>query len=363
MTMSHQNNLETTNPSIPYISVIIPAYNEEGIIENSINQVAEFLFRFIPKNKSFEIVVVDDGSTDTTGEIVQRLSKERDYLFAVHHKRNFGRGKGVRSGFEMVRGEYIFTIDADLSYVPEHIGRLLAPLERGEADIVLASAYHKEGSISNVPFWRKMISKIGNKLLSFSLEGEFKTVTCIVRGYTKEVINSLVLFSIGKDIHLEIIQKARLLGFRIVEIPAVLRWKNAKRTHVKKTMSSRGFRQMAARHMFYNFLFRPSMVSWFPVAAVGAVFLTVSMTLIKAYVNILMQQPVDAGWISFYFALREHILHARVSYFVWSLSLLLLFQFGSLMFIAKQNNHHYEEMFSFLSQIHTRLRNIEGRNR
>jgi hypothetical protein len=76
----------------------------------------------------------------------------------------------------------------------------------------------------------------------------------------------------------------------------------------------------------------------------------------------LAQQPPDLGYIRFYFALREHILFAKVSYFVWSLCLLLLFQFISLMFIAKQNNHHYQDMFSFLSRLRKRLRNIEEKN-
>jgi dolichol-phosphate mannosyltransferase len=348
-----KNNME------PYVSVIIPAYNEEGVIEDHINQVAEFLHGYLGPDKAFEIIVVDDGSSDSTGEIVDGLAAEREYLIALRHGHNKGRGGGLRTGFGKASGQFIFTLDADLSYAPDHIAKLLPPLEKGQADIVLASAYHAQGRVSNVPFRRALTSRLGNWLLSLSLGGELKTVTCLVRGYTKDVIESLMLFSDDKEIHLEIIQKARMLGFKIIEVPADLKWKPGMRTNCKKGLSLGAFREMASRHLFFNFLFRPSMLSWLPIVVVGFIFLIVSVTNVIGYQNMVAQQPPEVGWLKYYFALREHILVAKVSYFVWSLCLLLLFQFTSLVFIAKQNNHHYQEIFSFLSRLSKKLRDIE----
>jgi hypothetical protein len=173
------------------------------------------------------------------------------------------------------------------------------------------------------------------------------------------VIECLELFSDDKEIHLEIIQKARMLGFRIIDVPSELNWRSANRTSSKKGLSFGDFRNMASRHLFFNFLFRPSMLSWLPIALVGLIFLITCVTIVVGYINILAQQPPDLGWLRFYFALREHILFAKVSYFVWGLCLLLLFQFSSLLFIAKQNNHHYQETFSFLSRMRKRLSDIE----
>ncbi|MBW1999733.1 MAG: glycosyltransferase family 2 protein, partial [Deltaproteobacteria bacterium] len=344
---------------MPYVSVIIPAFNEAGVIEDNLNEVAEYLRRHIGPDKGFEIIVVDDGSSDSTAEIIDRLATEMEYVIALHHPRNLGRGKGVRTGFEKASGQFIFTLDADLSYSPEIIAKLLPPLETGEADVALASVYHPQGKMSNVPLLRALISRLGNWLLSRSLGGEPKTVTCLVRGYTREVIESLELFSDDKEIHLEIIQKARMLGFRIIDVPSELNWRSTSRTSSKKGLSLGGFRDMASRHLFFNFLFRPGMLSWLPILILGIVFITVSVMIVYGYHYVLARQPADTGWLRFYFALREHIIFAKVSYFIWSLCLLLLFQFSSLVFIAKQNNHHYKELFSFLSRLNKKIKEIE----
>jgi len=347
------------NSKAPYVSVIIPAFNEENVIEDNLNEVAEFLASYLGPDRSFEIIAVDDGSSDNTGKILDRLSQERNYLIALHHPRNLGRGRGLRTGFERARGRFIFTLDSDLSYTPDHITKLLFTLETGQADVALASAYHPKGGVLNVPFRRALTSRLGNWLLSRSLGGELKTVTCLVRGYTKEVIESLELFSDDKEIHLEIIQKARMFGFKIIEVPAELKWRSNKRTKGKKGLSLGDFREMASRHLFFNFLFRPSMLIWLPILILGVVFIALSVMIVIGYQHILAQLPMDTGWLRFYLALREHIIFAKISYFGWGLCLLLLFQFTSLVFIAKQSNHHYQETFSFLSRLSRKLKDME----
>jgi glycosyltransferase involved in cell wall biosynthesis len=347
--------------TVPYVSVIIPAFNEESVIEDNLNEVADFLDSHLGPDRGFEIIVVDDGSSDDTGSIVDRLSAERNYLIALHHTRNLGRGRGLRTGFKRASGRFIFTLDSDLSYTPDHMTKLLPPLETGQADMALASAYHPRGTVANVPFRRALTSRLGNWILSRSLGGELKTVTCLVRGYTKEVIESLELFSDDKEIHLEIIQKARMFGFKIIEVPAELKWRSNKRTKGKKGLSLSDFREMASRHLFFNFLFRPSMLIWLPILILGVVFVTLSVMIVIGYQHILAQQSMDTGWLRFYFALREHIIFAKISYFVWGLCLLLLFQFTSLVFIAKQSNHHYQETFSFLSRLNKKIKDIKDK--
>lgn len=344
----------------PYVSVIMPAYNEEKVIENHVTQVADFLEQYLGPDRPFQIIVVDDGSRDSTGQIIDQLASDRPYLLALHHSRNLGRGRGIRTGFASATGWFIFTLDADLSYTPEHIAKMLPPLESGQADLVLASAYHPQGQVKNVPFGRAVTSRLGNKLLSISLGGEFRTVTCVVRGYTREVIDTLVLFSDDKEIHLEIVQKARMLGFRIIEVPAELNWRPVKRTQGKKGLSAANFQDMVSRHLFYNFLFRPSQIMWAPITLLGLLFVLVTAIIADGYLVMLAKQTVDQGWVRYLVTLREHILYAKVSYFVWSFCLLLLFQFVSLVFIAKQNNHHYQEVFSFLSRLNQRLEKLEA---
>jgi dolichol-phosphate mannosyltransferase len=344
----------------PYLSIIIPAYNEEQVIARHVTEVAEYLYRFLGREKEFEIIVVDDGSTDQTGAVLQSLADERPKLRVCRHSGNYGRGRALRTGFEHARGEFIVTLDADLSYSPDHIARLLLPLEQNDADIVLASAYHPDGSVVDVPWKRALISRMGNWLLSRSLSGHnLNTLTCVVRSYKKEVIDTLELFSDDKDIHLEIINKARMLGFRIEEAPAQLRWKPGERTTGKKGLSLRTFLGMASRHLFFNFLFRPSLLSMMPILLLGLLVLILSFTLVRGYVHILSVTDAATGWMRYYFALRLHIQEAAISYSVWGLCLLLLFQFVSLVFIAKQNNYHYRELFSTLSRISKSLKEFE----
>jgi glycosyltransferase involved in cell wall biosynthesis len=345
-----------------YASIIIPAYNEENVITNNVNQVAEYLFRTLGPDKAFEILVVDDGSTDSTPRILDALAGERDYLTALHHPRNMGRGKGLRTGFEHASGQYVFTLDADLSYAPEHIGDMLAVLESGEADLVLASAYHQEGSVQNVPFKRALVSRWGNRLLSLSLGNELRTVTCVVRGYTARLLDSLELFSDGKDIHLETIQKTLMLGYKVAEVPARLHWRNTKRTSDGKGVSLGHFSKMASRHLFFNFLFRPSMLFWLPLVILGLIFCATSVMICYSYLVTLGAYPAnDLSLQTLYFALRENLIGAKVTYFVWGFALILIFQFVSLTFIAKQSAYYYRELFSYFSRISTRIKHLERR--
>lgn len=334
----------------PYLSIVIPAFNEEKIIEENVLALQHYLADYLDKSKSYEIIIVNDGSNDGTGQVIDRMAEAAPgQIIACHHKRNFGRGRGLRTGFVSASGEYVITLDADLSYSPDHIARLMEPLISGQADVTLASAYHTDGAVKNVSWNREFISRMANRLFSISLGGELKTVTCVVRGYTKDVLDALALFSDDKDIHLEIIQKARMIGFRIVEVPAVLSWKNQDRSSKKKGLSFRSFQKMAERHLFFNFLFRPSMLVWFPIAVMSLILIILSIMIVSGYFLVLSQQTPDGGFVRFYLALREHLIYAKLSYFIWGFSLILLFQFLSMVFLAKQSNHHYQELFTFLS--------------
>lgn len=346
----------------PHVSIIISAFNEEGVIDANVTQVAEYLYRTLGPAKPFEIIVVDDGSGDSTGAVLDEMLASRPYLQVVTHARNFGRGRGIRSGIDRALGRFIVTLDADLSYSPDHILALLEPLERGEADITLASAYHRDGQVVNVPFGRALVSRWGNRLLSASLKGDLRTVTCVVRGYRADCIKATELFSDDKDIHLEVIQKAAILNYRVVEVPAILKWRDAKRSRQSKGMSFGAFQRMATRHLFFNFLFRPSLLLWIPLLTVGIILATVSTTIAYGYFAVLAKFEEQTGILRYYHALGEHMSIAKTSYFVWGMCLLLIFQFFSMLFIAQQSNHHFRDIYSFLTRLNARIKEIERRD-
>ncbi len=135
----------------------------------------------------------------------------------------------MRTGFAAANGEYLVTLDSDLSHLPDYIPRTLVPIEPDKADIVLASAHHPDFVVRNVPWMRAKLSYYGDKVLSAGVRGQLHTLTCIVCAYRREVVKKLELVSDGKDLHIEIIQKANLFGYRLTEIPATLDWRDKSR--------------------------------------------------------------------------------------------------------------------------------------
>lgn len=340
-----------------YLTAIIPAFNEEGIIEANVLQVLEHLERVLPSGRAFEILVINDGSADATPGIIDALAAREPRVRTAHHPRNMGRGRALRTGFEHARGDYIVTLDADLSYEPYHIERLLEPLLQGQADIVLASAYHPGGTVRNVPFTRAFISRLGNMFLARSVPGGLHTVTCVVRGYRREIVDTLELTSDGKDLHLEILQKSLLFGFRIVEVPADLCWRTTKRTAQKKGLSLKKFATMAGSHLFFNFLFRPGLLFYGPLLLTLLIMAAILVSIGGAYIDLFSAQPVAQPFLErLQDALRQVILQAKISFFLLGFCVLFLFQFGSITFLAKQIKHTSDDHYVVMCRINTRLK-------
>ncbi len=207
------------------------------------------------------MIPVNDGSTDRTLWVLQEMAKKDPSIRVASYPNNIGRGKALRVGFAMARGDIVVSIDADLSYDPRYILDFVRVLEEEEdVDVVLASPYMKGGETEDVPLLRFLVSRVGNMVLSFSLPGRFKTVTCIFRGYRREILESLELESTGKEIHLEILSKVLALGFRVKEIPATLKGR-------KKGESKFRFRGTAISHLMFSILQKPMIV--FGITGIG----------------------------------------------------------------------------------------------
>ena len=231
------------------LSVIIPMFNEEEVIATTIRAVVNELEAI---NIDWELLLVNDGSTDGTLSIC-RKSEENARIKIIDYSPNRGRGYALRVGFGAARGNKIITIDADLTYSPEHILKILAELGKNEVDMVIGSPYMKGGRTENVPLKRLLISRIGNIILSYSFPGKIKTITCVLRGYKKEVLDSLELESNGKEIHLEILSKAISLGFIVKEIPAIL-------TGRKKGKAKFKFQSTSISHLIFSFYQKPMII-------------------------------------------------------------------------------------------------------
>jgi len=244
----------TMTRTTPKVSVIIPMFNEEDNAADTISRVSSILHE---NGYSYEIIPVNDGSTDSTSNVLDSVAAERPYVRVVSYSKNGGRGKAIRYGFKTAKGDYIATIDADLSYHPKYIIEMIHALEQeSDVDVVLASPYMKGGSTLGVPKDRLYISRLGNKILQMAIPEKIHTITCIVRCYKRDVINSLDLESNGKEIHLEILSKVLAMGYVVKEIPAVL-------TSRKIGSSKFAFRSTALSHIIFTIFERPVLLFGF----------------------------------------------------------------------------------------------------
>jgi len=204
------------------ISLVIAAYNEEAVIQENLKRLAAEM----EKSGKFdwEIICVDDGSSDKTGVLLDSLLNDISNLKVFHHRRNFGQGRALRTAFDFCTGDFIVTLDADLSYGPEYVFLLVDALREKNVEIALASPYSEGGKVENVPFYRHFLSRFGNLYLAWMSQYPISTSTCVVRAYRREVLDSLIFFSDGTELQLEILMKAAQFGFKVCEIPAKLQW-------------------------------------------------------------------------------------------------------------------------------------------
>lgn len=236
------------------LSIIIPMFNEAENAEHTLLKVEEAV---ASHRGDYEIVAVNDGSTDNTLQVLERISAQNKKINIVSYPRNVGRGMALRKGFQESKGEIVVSIDADLSYDPRYIIDLAKTLQKDpQIDFVLGSPYMPGGGVENVPFLRLWISKMGNKILRLAMPNRIYTSTGIFRAYRRKVLDSLELESDGKEIHLEILSKAIALGYRPKEFPAIL-------TGRKKGKSKFKFKKTAVSHLIFSAFEKPMMIFGF----------------------------------------------------------------------------------------------------
>ncbi|MCK4403755.1 MAG: glycosyltransferase family 2 protein [candidate division Zixibacteria bacterium] len=230
------------------ISVVVPMFNEEENAKNTLDRLTRALDS-IPKR--WEIIVVDDGSTDRTKKLVKDYSHFNRWVKLISYPANQGRGKALRVGFAHAQGKIICTTDADLSYDEKYILQMIEVLDKNpDVDLVLGSPYTHGGKTQGVPLFRLLLSKWGNKILGFAMKGGLSTVTGVLRAYRKECISSLELESDGKEIHLEILSKALSMGYKAKELPATLKARTKGKSKFK-------FKATAVSHLIFSFFEKP----------------------------------------------------------------------------------------------------------
>lgn len=258
------------------LSIVSPMYNEEGNIEGTVREIRRVLADY---DKSWELILVNDGSTDNTLVVAQRLTEQYENVSVYSYPVNRGRGYALRTGFAYARGRFIVTIESDLSWNAEAILDMLKKFEEDRAiDLVLASPYMPGGRTENIPWKRLAISQLGNKILGLAMPQKFYMVTQMFRAYRREVLDALELEADSKEIHLEILSKALAAGFRAVEIPAVLKWRAS-------GVSTFRFRATSISHLLFSFYEKPALLFAFIGVCLGLIGF-----IIGVYILLLWQQ-------------------------------------------------------------------------
>ncbi len=191
----------------PAISLVVPAYNEE---ENLPELVAEIRAALDPVEQSWELLLVDDASTDGTLAAMKTLAATEPRIRLLRHRRNAGQSAGLASGFRRARGRVVVTLDADLQNDPADIPRLLEELARGW-DVVSGVRVDRRDT-----FVRRASSKIANSVRNWATDEAITDVGCSLKVYRAEFLAHLPMFT---GMHRFLPTLVRWNGARVTEIP------------------------------------------------------------------------------------------------------------------------------------------------
>lgn len=210
--------IETENAIFPEISIILPAFNEADRIGSSLEKICNFL---LSTHIQSEIIVVDDGSTDGTGEIVSSFMSKGVRL--ISNNKNEGKGYSVRNGFIESKGEWVLFTDSDLSTPIEELHRLLEVATEG-ADMVIGSrALDRRKILVHQPWPRVLGGILYNWFVQSILQLPIKDSQCgfklIHREHLKPVFEEQTICRFGFDA--ELLFLAQRKGLKIIEIPVI----------------------------------------------------------------------------------------------------------------------------------------------
>ncbi len=189
------------------LSIIVPIYNEEESVRPLYSAIVAAMSKTV---LSYEIIFVDDGSSDNTYKELEKISSEDERLKIVKLKRNYGQTIGLYAGFKNATGEKLVTMDGDLQNDPDDIPNMLAKLDEG-FDIVLGWRYNRKDKIIS----RKIPSKMANWLISKVTGVPVKDNGCAIRAYRAEIIHDFPMYS---EMHRLLPVTTALAGARFAQV-------------------------------------------------------------------------------------------------------------------------------------------------
>jgi len=264
------------------ISVVVPVHDEErsvGLLFDELQAALE------PLDRPWEVIFVDDGSSDGSFAALTRLHSAHDEVSVVRLRRNFGKAAALQAGFVQARGEVVVTIDGDLQDDPAEISRLLAKLEEG-FDLVSGWKAHRRDPLS-----RRVLSRIFNRVTGAFSGVRLHDMNCGLKAYRAEVVHGLRLYG---ELHRFIPVLAHYRGFRIAELPVNHRPREHGRSRYGVERYLRGFLDLLTVSFIGRYRHRPLHLFGglgLILGAVGSAIL-VYLTVLKALGNAIGHRPL-----------------------------------------------------------------------
>ncbi len=196
------------------LSVIVPCFNEERTLARCLDRLLEIGDATL----SLEIVIVDDCSTDHSLIVARKFARKYPNVHVLEHARNQGKGAALRTGFARARGEFVAVQDADLEYDPADLKRLIEPLRRGEADVVLGSRFLSGGYRRVLYFWHSVANRFLTLMSNMFTDLNLSDMETGYKIFRREIIQDLVLEEDRFGIEPELVAKIAHRRLRIVEM-------------------------------------------------------------------------------------------------------------------------------------------------
>lgn len=221
---------------MPKISIVVPAHNEEENLPRLLDELLPVLEENV-ETKDFELVIVDDNSTDRTPELIEKLAGKDPRIIPVHRHSKPGFGNAVKEGLKNATGDIVIPVMGDLSDDPHDIPKLVRRIEEGY-DVAYGSRFIEGGGTDGYPPAKMVANRAFNNVVRLLFGIKHKDITNAFKAYRKEVLDSIGIDRLeanGFDLTVEMPLKAHIMGFRSAEVPVV--WHGRERGEAKLRLS------------------------------------------------------------------------------------------------------------------------------